>query len=149
MAGFSGLVGVFMNRSGRWAYVDQFRIVNLLLMSLTPGFMAFITLGLLPVSEHAVEFSAGLFFLIVAAQLFFIPRSRKKVPAEHQHIVGLQIFVPMSSCYVIIMTLQLLVALSVIDAYEFTIYYYCLILSFLMAAFQFARLILVRPDAES
>ncbi len=84
--------------------VYRFRVTNLLLMSLTPGFLSFITQGLLPIRENAIQISAA------------------------------------------ILILQILIASSVIDEYEFTIYYYSLVVMLLLAVVQFARLILARPE---
>ena len=138
-----------MHRSGRWLYVDQFRITNLLLMSLTPGFLSFFTLGLVQISPHAVRISAAVFATLLALLLVVISRSRAKIPERDQHLVGFRIFIPMSSTFVIIMVTQALVAISVITSYEFIIYYYCLVVMLLLAVVQFARLILARPDASS
>ena len=59
LAGFSGVVGIFIHRSGEWLYVDRFRITNLLIMSLTPGFLAFLSLGLIPIADDAIRISAA------------------------------------------------------------------------------------------
>jgi len=149
LAGFSGVVGVFIHRSGQWIYVDQFRVTNLLLMSLTPGFLSFISLGLIPISSRAIEISAGIFAATIALLLTFIPRARSKVPKHDQYLVGARIFLPMSLTFVVIFIMQALVAISVIDRYEFTIYYYSLVLMLLLAVVQFARLILARPNVPS
>lgn len=145
LAGFSGVVGIFIHRSGQWIYVDQFRTTNLLLMSLTPGFLSFISLGLFLITPNAIEISSGIFAATVVVFLIIIPRARSKVPRRDQHLVGLPIFVPISLSFVIILILQTLVATSVIDGYEFAIYYYSLVLMLLLAVVQFARLILARP----
>ena len=123
--------------------------VLLLLMSLTPGFLAFVTLGLLPISDSAIRISAALFVATIVLLLTFIPRARLKVPAEHQPWVGLHIFVPMSLTFIVIVILQALIAAAVIDQYEFTIYYDSLVIVLLLAVVQFARLILARPVASS
>ena len=102
-------------------------------------------MGLLQISPNAIEISAGVFAATVASFLIFIPRARSKVPRRDQHLVGLPIFVPISLSFVTILILQTLVATSVIDSYEFTIYYYSLVLMLLLAVVQFARLILARP----
>jgi hypothetical protein len=148
LAGFSGLVGVFMHRSGQWIYVDKFRITNLLLMSLTPGFLAFISLGLLSITSNAIEISGAIFAFTVALLLIFIPRARFKVPERDRHLVGPPIFIPMSLTFTVVMITQALVALSVIDSYEFTVYYYSLVGMLILAAVQFARLILARPNVS-
>ncbi|TNF84859.1 MAG: hypothetical protein EP301_10715 [Gammaproteobacteria bacterium] len=149
LAGFSGVVGIFIHRSGQWIYVDRYRVTNLLLMSLTPGFLAFITLGLLSITEDAVRISATLFASTIFLLLTFIPRARSKVSARDQHLVGLHIFVPMSASFAVILILQSLIAAAVIDRYEFTIYYYSLVMMLLLAVVQFARLILARPSISS
>ena len=146
LAGFSGVVGIFIHRSGQWIYVDRFRVTNLLLMSLTPGFLSFITLGLLPIRENAIQISAALFAATIVLLLTFIPRARARVPASDRPLVGLHIFIPMSLTFVVILILQILIASSVIDEYEFTIYYYSLVVMLLLAVVQFARLILARPE---
>ena len=148
LAGFSGVVGIFIHRSGQWLYVDRFRINNLLIMSLTPGFLAFLSLGLLQIADRAVEISAAAFALCIFLLLVFIPRARLKVPEVDRPLVGLQIFLPMSLTYAVMLVLQILIATSVIDRFEFTIYYYCLVIMLLLAVIQFARLILARPDVS-
>ena len=84
--------------------------------------------------------------IAVALLLFFIPRSRAKVPERDRHLVGSKIFIPMSSTFGLILISQALIAASIIDQYEFTIYYYALVVILLLAAIQFARLILARPE---
>lgn len=148
LAGFSGLVGAFMHRSGKWLYVDQFRITNLLLMSLTPGFLAFLTLGLIQVSDSAIELSAVAFATALALLLILIPRARAKVPARDQHLVGLHIFIPIASTFGVLLVVQTLLAISVISSNAFIIYYFSLVVMLLLAVVQFARLILARPDAS-
>ena len=96
LAGFSGVVGIFIQRSGQWIYVDRFRVTNLLLMSLTPGFLSFISLGLIPIVDNAIRISAAFFACTIALLLTVIPRARSKVPDIHKPLVGLQIFLPMS-----------------------------------------------------
>ena len=149
LAGFSGIVGIFINRSGQWIYVDRFRVTNLLLMSLTPGFLSFISLGLLPIVDGAIEISAAIFATTIVLLLTFIPRARSRVPEIDRPLVGLRIFVPMSLTFVVLLILQTLIAVSVIDSYEFTVYYYSLVVMLLLAVIQFARLILARPHASS
>ena len=149
LAGFSGVVGIFIHRSGQWIYVDRFRITNLLLMSLTPGFLSFISLGLLPIVDDAIEISAAIFAVTIVLLLTFIPRARSKVPEDDRHLVGLQIFLPVLLTFVVILVLQTLIAVSVIDSYEFTIYYYSLVLLLLLAVVQFSRRILARPHVSS
>ncbi len=149
LAGFSGVVGIFIHRSRQWIYVDRFRVTNLLLMSLTPGFLSFFTLGLLPISESAIQISAAIFASIIVLLLTIIPRARSRVPAVDQPLVGLQIFVPMSMTFVAVLIVQILIAVSVIDRYAFTSYYYSLVALLLLAVVQFARLILARPEVSS
>ena len=149
LAGFSGVVGIFINRSGQWIHVDRFRVTNLLVMSLTPGFLSFVTLGLLPITESAIQISSAIFAAVIALILIIIPRARTKVPARDQSLVGLHIFVPMSATFLVVLILQLLVAAAVINSYEFTIYYYSLVVILLLAVVQFARLILARPKVSS
>ncbi|MGK0223075.1 MAG: hypothetical protein ACI9ON_002318 [Limisphaerales bacterium] len=149
LAGFSGVVGIFIHRSGKWIYVDRFRILNLLIMSLTPGFLSFVSLGLLQTTSNAIEISAAIFAATLAILMFFISRARSKVPAADKHLVGLQIFVPMLSTFIIVMVLQTLVAFSVIDSHEFIVYYYSLVAMLFLAVVQFARLILARPEFSS
>lgn len=149
LAGFSGVIGIFINQSGRWAYVDRFRITNLLIMSLTPGFMAFFTLGLMhasPGTQNAVNVSAGVFALILSVALVIIPKSRAKVPEQDKHLVGPKIFIPIAASFVIILSLQALIALSILSTQAFVIYYYSLVVMLLLAVVQFARLILARPN---
>ena len=149
LAGFSGVVGIFIHRSGQWIYVDRFRITNLLLMSLTPGFLSFVTLGLLSITESAIQISAAMFACVIVLLLIFIPRARSKVPASDRSLVGLHIFVPISLTFAVVLLLQILVAASVIDSYRFTVYYYSLVVMLLLAVVQFARLILARPGVSS
>ncbi len=146
LAGFSGVIGIFIHRSGEWIYVDRYRIMNLLTMSLVPGFLAFLTLGLLPITDRAITVSAAAFALTVGMLLILIGRARAKVPAVDRSLVGPQIFVPMSGTFSVILILQTLVAIAVIDRYVLTIYYYSLVVMLLLAVVQFVRLILVRPD---
>jgi|GEM_PF-2031908 len=145
LAGFSGVVGIFIHRSGTWIYVDRFRILNLLLMSLTPGFLSFISLGLVQITSKAIEVSAAISAATLAILVFFISRARSKVPAVDKHLVGLHIYVPMLSIFIIVMVLQALIAISVIDSHEFIVYYYSLVAILFLAVVQFARLILARP----
>ena len=149
LAGFSGVVGAFIHRSGDWLFVDRFRLTNLLLMSLTPGFLSFFSLGLLNYSSQAIQISAAVFGLTLASFLFFIPRARSKVPKEHQYLVGLRIFVPMSSTFAVLIFTQALIALSITGDHAFIAYYYSLVVLLLLAVFQFARLILARPKTQA
>lgn len=151
LAGFSGVIGVFIHGSGGWLLVDRFRITNLLVMSLTPGFLAFLTLGLFQVSSQlaATRISAGVFAATIAILLFFIPRARARIPERDQYLVGLRVFIPMSSAFAIVLVVQALVAAGVISSHIFTLYYYSLVVLLLLAVVQFARLILARPEADS
>ena len=151
LAGFSGVIGIFIRGSGGWLIVDRFRINNLLVMSLTPGFLAFFTMGLIQTIPEslAIRLSAAVFAIAVFLTLVFIPRARKRVPDHHQHLVGLHIFVPMSTTFFLILVTQALIAIGVITNYIFTIYYYALVVMLLLAVFQFVRLILARPEPET
>ena len=151
LAGFSGVVGIFLRRSGDWAYVDRFRLTNLLIMSLMPGFLAFFALGLLQTltPQHSMQVAAAAFVASVALTLIFIPRARSRVPEEDKHLVGLTIFVPMSATFAAILLLQALVALSVIEKHAFLVYYFSLVVVLFLAVVQFARIILARPSQAS
>ena len=148
LAGFSGVIGVFIHGSGGWLEVDRFRITNLLVMSLTPGFLAFLTLGLIQVMDQdsAIRVSAAVFALTIVVLLIVLPRARTKVPEQDQHLVGLHIFVPMSATFVLALVTQSLVAFKAITSGTFTAYYFSLVVMLLLAVFQFARLILARPQ---
>ena len=148
LAGFSGVIGIFIHRSGHWAHVDRFRITNLLVMSLTPGFLAFFTLGLLQVAQAdiAVRISSGVYTLTLFSLLIFLPRDRARVPDQDKHLVGSHIFFPMAGTFAAIMVTQALVTISVLDRHTFTIYYYSLVVMLLLAVVQFIRLIVARPS---
>ena len=151
LAGFSGIAGAFIHRTGEWPVVDRFRVSNLLFLSLTPGFLAFIALGLLRSGmtiDAAARTSAALFSIAVIVMFNIFPRNRARVPEHDRHIVGLPIFLPMSALLALVLVSQLLVAAGIVISQPFVAFYFGLVALLLGAVVQFARLILVRPTGR-
>lgn len=152
LAGFSAIVTVFLQRSQKLSPVDRFRTINLLLLALTPAFLAFLCIGLVSAfgdAASAARASSAAFAIWLACILMFIYRSRRRLPAEHQGALSTTIFVCMYA-----VGFSLILALGASSASDFrhtySVFYFGLVVMLLLAVIQFIRILIgerVEDDA--
>ena len=148
LGGFSGIVAVFVQRTGDWTAVDRWRVTNLLAVTLTPAFAAFFAMGMarILVGEE-IAWRSGSAFLALVLCLFhyFIPAGRRKLPTEQQHIVSPRAFAFMYGTTLVILAFQAAAAIGLFGSHVFVVFFYGLVTMLLVGALQFMRIILVRP----
>ncbi len=151
LAGFSGIVAALAHRTGSWVQVDKYRIGNLLYSGLTPGFLAFIALGLLANIEQPAtvwKFSSGLLALVLAYGMFVTIYGRRKLPREERKLISIRVFTIQRAIALIAFIFQLLSMAGLFADYLFSIFYFGLIAQLFIATVQFTRIIFVRPKTN-
>jgi hypothetical protein len=152
LAGFSAVVTAFLHRSRSLTPIDQFRTINLLLLSLTPAFLAFLFTGMASMSEDMVfvaKFSSVVFAVWLACMLVFIYRAKRRLPPEHEAALSSGIFVGM---YAVGTSMVVVLGASAIFAqkYAFSTFYFGLVVMLLFAVVQFIRILIgVRVEDDA
>jgi len=144
LAGFSAVVTAFLHRSRSLTPVDRFRTINLLLLALTPAFLAFLFNGLVLVfgdGAFVARFSSAVFALWLACMLLFIFRAKRRLPPEHEQALNNAIF---ASMYVIGVSLVTILGASAAfgTMYVHAIFYFGLVIMLLFAVVQFIRILI-------
>jgi len=151
LAGFSGIVAALAHRTGSWVQVDRYRIGNLLFSGLSPGFLAFIALGLLANFELQVnvwKFSSGLLALVLGYGTFVTIYGRRKLPQNERKLISIRVFSAQRAISLVALAFQLLSILGMFPDYIFSIFYFGLIAQLFVATVQFTRIIFVRPKTN-
>ena len=148
LGGFSGIVAVFVQRTGDWTAVDRWRVMNLLMVTLAPAFAAFFAMGItrIVVSEEIAWRSASVFLALMLCMFMYIaPAGRRKLPSDQRDIVGPRIFVFMFGSTLIVLAFQGAAAFGAFGSHVFVVFFYGLVTMLLLGVVQFVRIILVRP----
>ena len=150
LAGFAGIVIVFGRGPGALPPADSFRLLALVSCSLATLFLSLISiaLGFVGVTEPELWqwSSAMMVALAVPAHLFAFSRVRRDA-AEIFEVLPAFMLPIGASFFVANFVAQICNALGVAWVPSFGVYLFGLILYLLFAAFQFARMLFVRPSA--
>ena len=151
LAGFSGIVAALAHRTGSWVQVDRYRIGNLLYSGLTPGFLAFIALGLLAnLDQQATvwKLSSGMLALVLAYGMFVTIYGRRQLPLDERKLISIRVFSVQRAISLVALIFQLLSIIGFFPHYVFSIFYFGLIAQLFVATVQFTRIIFVRPKTN-
>jgi hypothetical protein len=152
LAGFSAIATAFLHRSRDLSPVDRYRVVNLLLLSLTPAFVAFLCIGLASLLgniEIAARASSAAFAIWLVFVLAHIYRMKRRLPPDHANSLNNTIFLYMYLAAAINIVAQIVSAFSS-SGYYWSVFYFGLIVVLLQAVVQFVRILIgqrVHDDA--
>ena len=150
LAGFTGIVVVFVHQNKEWDTFDKFRIGNALWSSIGAAFLASIPTGLfyLEIEEPTVWFTEALIigvyivFILVAVTIrrktMLTPEQDKKLPQKYV----MSIF----AAGILIVMLILLSLMGMLSIPLKGLAYFSLIYLLIIAVFAFSRIIFYRPD---
>ena len=144
LAGFSGVVAVFSTYRSEWVELHRWRIRNLLLFSIGPGFLALIALGLLKILDETVAwriatFTSAIYALIV---FFFAFRSRAALSENERAQISTGAFMFFTLLLSVSSFAQVIAAVGLITEYSSSAFYFGLILILLIGIYQFFRAVL-------
>ena len=143
MAGFAGIVAVFVGTNRGWNRLSKFRAGNLIILSFFAGFSALISLGLSPYIVGEALWQASCAVQALFAILFITFNHSKSVAAfglsifSMEHPVNLALWLTYSGNLI----LQLMGATGTFGEFAFGVFYGGLVLHLGMAALNFYRLI--------
>lgn len=149
LAGFTGVVVVFGGRSGQWHALDRYRIVTILWLSLGPAFLALLPSGLemLGIRGTALwRLSSLVFVLFATGAVIVLVRQYRLLDTESRSaqpflmkIINRFILAP------VFFAAQVFNALGIWFGPDAGAYFVGLLFLLMMAAYAFARTVLVRP----
>jgi len=148
MAGFAGIVAVFVGTNRGWTSVLKYRAGNLIVLSLCPGFASLISLGLSPYySDSQIwQYSCGV--LLLLSVLYFLYGSRLSVAAYKHPLISMQnpVNTILWILFGLMMVVQLIGATGYAQEKTFGIFYGGLIFYLSVAALNFYRLVFPPND---
>ena len=149
LAGFSGIVVALGKQPGRWAPADRVRLLNVLLYAFTAGFMAYLPMGL----AHAGlagsllwRVSSAGFLCVFLLGGVFITVNLRGLPDEVRILLNPIVFWASVIFGIIVILAQLLNILGIGFQPQFTAYFLGLVLTLLVGAIQFVRILFARPE---
>jgi hypothetical protein len=151
LAGFSGIVAAFRTRTGPWHPADAFRLTSLLLVSLGTFFLALIPLAL---SQFALSYevvwrvSSGLMALFIGVAGFIILRKLRTLDAGSRLLFNRWMNAFMLIGSLLTGLAQLANSVGAISRDWFAVYFAGTVWLLFYSGVQFARLVLIRPQAE-
>jgi len=144
IAGFSAIVSAFLQRAGGLDPISRFRVLNLLLMALSPAFAAFLYVGLSQIlADQALvlRWCAGIYALWYLLFLSYIQIGGINVSRDQPGAIHRPIYFVMVALACLNVVIQSLLAAGVIPA-QFAVFYFGLVLSLGQAVVMFIRLLL-------
>ena len=136
LAGFSGVVAVFSTYRSDWVELHRWRIRNLLLFSIGPGFLALIALGLLKILDESVAwrmvcFASALYTVLVFLLAF---RSRAALSRDERDQISGSAFLVFTVIVSASSLAQFITAIGLISEYSAATFYFGLVLILFVGA---------------
>lgn len=149
LAGFSAIVSVFLQRSTRLADIDRVRVQTLLLLGLTPAFIAFILTGTETIVQStglAARIASAVLAVLLAAFTIYLLKSRASLPKDQVGLISSSVFIFMLTTTIVNALIQAMAALGFFGPLAFTVVYFGLVLILFLGVLQFFRIIVARPN---
>ena len=144
LGGFSAVAAAFIHKDRAMNPEDAYRILNMLLMALGPGFIAMFAIGVMSVGV-TIRYANGLLLFFLLTGVLQAELGRRRLSSEQQKVLIPLVIVVMESIFVINGLIQLLSCLNIL-AGPFIMLYGGLVVVLAQAVVQFIRLIVARPD---
>ena len=144
LAGFSGVVAVFSTYRSDWVELHRWRIRNLLLFSIGPGFLALIALGLLKILDESVAWRmATLASALYTVFVFLIAfRSMDSLSRDERDQISGGAFLVFAVIVGGSSLTQIIAAIGLISEYAAATFYFGLVLILFIGTYQFFRAVL-------
>lgn len=151
LAGFSAIVSVFLQRSTNLTDIDRVRVQTLLLLALTPAFIAFILTGtetIVQSSIVAARISSAILAALLSVFGVYLLKTRASLPKDQVALVSTSVFVFMLVMTVGNALIQTVSAVGYFGALAFTVVYFGLVAILIQGVLQFFRIIIARPNLD-
>ena len=140
LAGFAGVVVVFLKRTSLFQSVEKFRLINLILTSIGPAFLSFLAIileRLLRGSDAAALSSCALLasYMVMLTLRAFL--ARKRFSSSEMAQVNPKFFLAMFVLGTSNLCLQVVAAFGVFGSHTFTVFYIGLVALLAMGVSQF------------
>ena len=146
LTGFAGLVAVFLKRASLLQAVEKFRIVSLIVISISPAFLSFLAISLdrlLPASSTAVRTSCAVMAAYLVVLLWRAILARKRFSRSEDEQINQTFFLIMSVIGFGNIIFQIAASLGAFGSQTFTVFYIGLVILLGMGVSQFVLSIIV------
>jgi len=151
LAGFSGVVAAFTNRS-RWSSLERYRLINLLSCALVPAFTSLIALGLIEYPPTAFQnqwqLPSLVQLILIGGIIYHASVGKSRLPPSQGQLVKKRIYVYLMALLFSVVVVQALGFLGMLKEAAFIGFYYGLVTILIAGVVLFGVAILSGENAD-
>lgn len=152
LAGFTGVIVVFVQKDQKWLELDKFRVINALLASLGASFLSLIPYGLSyldynnPKIFQIHSFCIAMYLLLVIASVLW-RRNKNLTDLERSQLPKKMVRI-LILIGILLITVHFTIQVGLIQLSLNGLNYFSIVYLLLLSTFAFSRIIFYRPKSD-